>query len=116
MGKIEEITKEIVEFRDKRDWKQFHNPKNLAMDISVEAAELLEIFLWKKENELERVAKDKRDEIEEELADVFITSLLLAHDLGFDVAEIVEKKVEENERKYPVEKFKGRDGKHNEVM
>ena len=116
MERLEEAIKKIVEFREKRDWKQFHSPKDLAMDVSVESAELLEIFLWKKENEMEKVVKEKRERIKEELEDVLITSLLLAHDLGFDVTEIIEKKIEENERKYPVEKFKGKSGKYNEVM
>jgi len=116
MERLEETIKKIVEFRDKRDWKKFHNPKDLAIDVSIEAAELLEIFLWKKENELEKIVKEKREKIEEELADVFITSLLFAHDLGFDVCEIVEKKIEENDRKYPIDKFKGKSGKYNEVV
>ncbi len=115
MDRIEELTRKIVEFRDERDWKKFHNFKDLAIDICVEAAELLEIFLWKKEEELEKVAKEKRKKIEEELADVLITSLLLAHDLGFDVYKIVKEKIEVNERKYPVEKFKGVAKKYNEV-
>jgi len=116
MERLEETVKKIVKFRDKRDWKKFHSPKDLAMDVSIEAAELMEIFLWKKENELEKIVKEKREKIEEELADVFITSFLLAHDLGFDVCDIVEKKIEENERKYPVDKFKGKSGKYNEVV
>ncbi|MEM5882721.1 MAG: MazG-like family protein [Candidatus Aenigmatarchaeota archaeon] len=116
MDKIEELTRKIVEFRDKRDWKKFHNFKDLAIDISVEAAELLEIFLWKKEIELEKVVKEKEEEIKEELADVLIASLLLAHDLGFDVYEIVKEKLEKNEKKYPVEKFKGVAKKYSEVV
>ncbi|MEM5834382.1 MAG: MazG-like family protein [Candidatus Aenigmatarchaeota archaeon] len=116
MDEIEELTKKIVEFRDKRDWKKFHTFKDLAIDISVEAAELLEIFLWKKENELEKVVKEKREEIKEELADVLISSFLLAHDLGLDVYEIVKEKIKKNEIKYPVEKFKGVAKKYSEVV
>ena len=116
MSEMEDLIKKIVEFRDERDWKKFHNPKDLAIKVCVEASELLEIFLWKKEDELEKVVEEKREKIEEELADVFITSFLLAHDLGFDVREIVEKKLRINEEKYPVEKFKGIAKKYDEVV
>ncbi|MEM7825815.1 MAG: nucleotide pyrophosphohydrolase [Candidatus Aenigmatarchaeota archaeon] len=115
MGEIEELTKRIVEFREKRDWKKFHSFKDLAMSISVEAAELLEIFLWKRGNELENVVKKKEKEIKEELADIFTGAFLLAHDLGYDVYKIVKDKIEKNEKKYPVEKFKGISAKYNEV-
>jgi len=115
MDVIAELTKKIVDFRNKRDWKQFHNPKDLAIDLAIEASELLEIFLWKKESELQEVVKEKRNKIEEELADVFIVALLLAHELGLDVKEIVEEKLKVNEIKYPVEKFKGIAKKYNEV-
>ena len=115
MSEIEFLTQKIVKFRDERDWKQFHTPKDLAMDIVIEASELLEIFLWKKEKDLWQVVDEKKDRIAEELADVFITALLFAHDMGLDVAEIVERKLEINERKYPVEKCKGKNKKYNEL-
>ena len=115
MDVIAELTKKIVEFRDKRDWKQFHNPKDLSIDLAIEASELLEIFLWKKEEELEKVVNEKRDKIEEELADIFIVALLLAYELNLDVKTIVEKKLKVNEIKYPAEKFRGVAKKYNEI-
>jgi NTP pyrophosphatase (non-canonical NTP hydrolase) len=112
---FDQLIKKIVEFRNKRDWKKFHTPKDLAMDICIEAAELLEIFLWKKEHELDNVVKEKKEKIEEELADVLISSFLLAHDLGLNVLKTVEKKLRINEMKYPVEKFKGKAKKYDEL-
>jgi NTP pyrophosphatase (non-canonical NTP hydrolase) len=106
-------TKAIVaalrEFRDERDWAQFHNAKDLAIALSVEANELLEVFLWKsaQEGELERV--------KEELADVFAFAFLLADKYDLDVREIVEQKLAKNRAKYPVEKSKGSTKKYNEL-
>ena len=112
MNDIEEITKALVKFRDERDWGQFHDSKNLATAISIEAAELNEIFLWKTIKESEEVEKEK---IKEELADIFAFSLLLAHKHGFDVKEIIIEKVEKNAEKYPIEKSKGTAKKYDEL-
>ncbi|MEI5991572.1 hypothetical protein A5881_003109 [Enterococcus termitis] len=101
---MDELIKKVNQFRDDRDWRQFHNPKDLAISISLEASELLENFQWKTSEE----AKEKNQEnIEQELADVLIYSLMLASDLELDVERIIEKKLELNDKKYPVEKSKG---------
>jgi NTP pyrophosphatase (non-canonical NTP hydrolase) len=109
MSESEEITKALVKFRDERDWEQFHNPKDLALALSIESAELLELFLWKK-------AEDANTEkVKEELADVFSFAFLLAEKYGFDVKEIVLNKIKTNGEKYPVDKAKGTSKKYNEL-
>jgi NTP pyrophosphatase (non-canonical NTP hydrolase) len=99
----------LLRFRDARDWAQFHNPKDLALALSIEAAELNECFLWKK---AEDASKEK---VAEELADVFAYALLLAHEMGLDAEEIVKEKIRKNELKYPVEKAKGTATKYDEL-
>ncbi|MBO0440665.1 hypothetical protein DOK67_0001984 [Enterococcus sp. DIV0212c] len=109
---MDELIKKINQFRDDRDWRQFHNPKDLAISISLEASELLENFQWKTSEE----AKEKNQEnIEQELADVLIYSLMLASDLELDVEGIIGKKLELNDKKYPVEKSKGNKEKYTEL-
>jgi Predicted pyrophosphatase len=108
-SEIDKITKMIVGFRDKRDWQKFHNPKDLALAISIEAAELNELFLWKNHNEFDRTR------LAEELADVLIYSLLLAHETNLDVKKIVYSKIQKNKRRYPIKKSKGSSKKYNEV-
>ncbi|MBN1950843.1 MAG: nucleotide pyrophosphohydrolase [Bacteroidales bacterium] len=112
MSDFKEISSELVKFRDARDWKQFHDTKNLAIAIGIEAAELNELFLWKTVEEAEAVDKDK---IKEELADVFTFSFLLAEKHGFDVKEIVMEKIRKNDEKYPVSKSKGNATKYTEL-
>lgn len=112
MSDISEITKALIKFRDERDWSQFHDSKNLATAISIEAAELNELFLWKDLVESEKVDKEK---IKEELADVLAFSLLLANKHGFDVKKIVLDKIKANGKKYPVKKAKGTAKKYNEL-
>ncbi len=109
MGDILDITDALIQFRDKRDWEQFHNPKDLALAISVEAAELLEVFLWKSHDEV------NKDKVKEELADVFAFAFLLAHRYGFDVRGIVLDKLKANNEKYPVDKSRGNAKKYNEL-
>lgn len=109
MSDIADLTKKLIAFRDVRDWKQFHNPKDLAIALSIESGELLEAFLWKSP---EGASQDK---IKEELADVFAYALLLANECGLDVAEIVTEKIEANNLKYPVNKAKGSAKKYNEI-
>lgn len=104
MSDIEVITRALAEFRDNREWRQFHTTKNLAVAISVEAAELNELFLWKTPEEAENVDKIR---IKEELADVLAFSFLLAEKHGFDIRDIILEKIAKNETKYPVEKSKG---------
>ncbi len=109
MPEIKQITDALLRFRDERDWEQFHNPKDLALALSVEAGELLELFLWKKDNQADRT------KVKEELADVFAFAFLLADKYGFDVKEIVLDKINSNNKKYPVDKAKGNAKKYNEL-
>jgi NTP pyrophosphatase (non-canonical NTP hydrolase) len=109
MNEIELIISKLTEFRDERDWAQFHNPKDLALAINVEAGELLELFLWKGPTEVEK------EKVKEELADVFAFAFLLAEKYGFDVKKMVMDKMDSNARKYPVDKSKGNARKYNEL-
>ena len=109
MKDIEEIIQELLKFRNERDWEQFHNPKDLALALNVEAGELLELFLWKN---FEDANKEK---IKEELADVFAFAFLLAEKYKFNVKEIILDKIIKNGEKYPVEKAKGTAKKYNEL-
>lgn len=112
---LKEIMKRILNFRDKRDWQQFHDPKNLAAAISIEAAELQEIFLWSDVKESRKIAAEKKQEISEELADIFIFSLLFAHETGIDMETAILEKIKLNDKKYPVEKAKGTSKKYKEL-
>ena len=107
-----ETIEKIKEFRDERDWKQFHNPKDLAISISLEAAELLEIFQWSAEDV---ECKDKIDKVREELADVLNYCVLLADRYGLDLDEIILSKIKKNEEKYPIEKAYGNKAKYTEL-
>ncbi len=116
MGCDKDMNKEtinvVLKFRDDRDWKQFHNPKDLALSISIEAAELLEVFQWSGDD---LYCSSKKDRIKEELADVLNYSILLADVCGFDLDEIVQEKVRINENRYPVNKAKGSSKKYTEL-
>ena len=112
MSSIQDLTSLVVKFRDARDWSQFHSTKDLAVAISIEAAELNELFLWKSVEQCETMPKER---IKEELADVLIYSLLLAHKQGFDISEIITAKMKAAELKYPVEKAKGNSKKYTEL-
>jgi NTP pyrophosphatase (non-canonical NTP hydrolase) len=112
MNDIQLLTDELVKFRDARNWDQFHNTKDLALAISIEAAELNELFLWKSIEDSDLVDEDK---LKEELADVLAFSFLLAGKHGFDVKEMVLEKIRKNNEKYPVEKAKGTAKKYNEL-
>lgn len=106
---MDEIIAALLKFRNERDWEQFHNPKDLAVALSIEAGELLEQFLWKAPEDA------KRDKVKEELADVFAYAFLLAEKYDFDVQEIVLDKIQQNSEKYPVAKAKGTAKKYNEL-
>ena len=112
MSEFKELHNLLVQFRDERDWEQFHDSKNLALALSIEAAELNELFLWKKDTQVEQV---DRDRLREELADVFAYAIMLAGRHGLDVSEIVREKIEANAQKYPVEKSKGRASKYKDL-
>ena len=109
---MKELMNRINQFRDERDWRKFHNEKDLAISISLEASELLELFQWKKSEE---VVEKSLQEIREELADVFMYSFMLADNLNLDVEEIIKEKIEINAKKYPVELSKGSNKKYTEL-
>ena len=100
MSDFKELLTLLEKFRDDRDWGQFHDSKNLALALSIEAAELIELFLWKKETESEEVDQQR---LREELADVFAYAIMLAGRHGLDVSEIVKEKIKQNAKKYPVD-------------
>ena len=109
MSEIRELIDLLESFRDERDWAQFHDSKNLALALSIEAAELNELFLWKKDGESEAVDKQR---LREELADVFAYALMLAGRHGLDVSQIVKEKIALNAKKYPVESSRGSSAKY----
>ena len=109
----EELQAKVLAFRDERDWAQFHNPKDLAISISLEAAELLECFQW---SGADVDAAKKREQMTEELADVMIYCILMADTLDIDLLEAVSAKIEKNAAKYPVDKAKGSSAKYNELQ
>ena len=108
----QETIDKVLKFRDDRDWKQFHNPKDLAISISLEAAELLEVFQWSGEDVN---CKEKCHKIKEELADVVNYCILMADACGLNLDEIVCEKIEKNNEKYPVEKAYGNKEKYTEL-
>lgn len=108
----QETINEVLRFRDDRNWKQFHNPKDLAISISLEAAELLEVFQWSAEDVR---CENKRDKVKEELADVLNYCILMADICGLDLDEIIHEKVKQNNEKYPVEKAYGSKEKYTEL-
>jgi dCTP diphosphatase len=109
------LLKEILKFRDKRDWAQFHDPKNLAEAISIESGELLEHFLWKTPQESRKITKEKREKLAAEIADILIFSLLFAHETGIDIEKAILDKIRHNESRYPVDKAKGSAKKYTEL-
>jgi NTP pyrophosphatase (non-canonical NTP hydrolase) len=109
MSETKEIIQALIKFRNERDWEQFHNPKDLAIALNVESAELLELFLWKDYSEA------NKEKVKEELADIFAYALLLAEKYDLDVKSIVLDKIRKNGEKYPVEKAKGNAKKYNEL-
>ena len=108
----QETIDKVLKFRDDRNWKQFHNPKDLAISISLEAAELLEVFQWSADDVN---CDEKKDKVEEELADVVNYCILMADACGLNLDEIVSKKVDKNNEKYPVEKAYGSKEKYTKL-
>lgn len=108
MDKFEIVMKELSQFRDERNWRKYHNPKDLAISISIEAAELLEIFQWRSEDEIEAIVNARMNEIKSELADILIYSLYLVDILEFDIVEIILDKIKKNRKKYPRERLNER--------
>lgn len=109
MNDIDQIIKALIDFRNERDWNQFHNPKDLSLAISIEASELLELFLWKKAEEA------NIDKVKDELADVLSFAFLLAEKYNLNVKDIVLEKIAKNALKYPVDKAKGTAKKYDEL-
>ena len=115
MATLEELTKKIIAFRDARDWRQFHNPKDLALSLVLEAAEVLEHFQWKSASEIDNYIKTNKNDIGEELADVLYWVLLMSKDLDIDISQALKDKMRQNEHKYPIEKAKGKHTKYNKL-
>ena len=115
MDEIEKMTKRIEAFRDARDWKQFHNPKDVSLSLVLEATEVMEHFQWKSKEEVDDYVKTNKDDIADELADVLYWVLLMGKDLNIDVMQALEKKMQKNEEKYPVDKAKGKHTKYNKL-
>ncbi len=115
-SEIEQLTDKVLAFRDERDWKQFHNSKDLALSLVLEATEVLEIFQWKQDQAaISAVAHDRKQDLADELADVFCYTLLMANDLGIDLGEALKAKIDKNNAKYPLDKAKGSDKKYTEL-
>jgi NTP pyrophosphatase (non-canonical NTP hydrolase) len=102
----------ILQFQKERDWKQFHQPKNLAISLAIEVSEILEIFQWTKDND---VLPEKKDRLADEIADVYYYLLLLAHETGIDIQKAFQQKMIKNEKKYAVSKAKGSSQKYTEL-
>ncbi|MBW2938106.1 nucleotide pyrophosphohydrolase [Aureisphaera sp. CAU 1614] len=109
---FEEIKELIIQFREERDWKQFHRIKDLLLGLNIEVAELQELFLWKSDNEIQQI---KKAEIENEIADIFIFLTYICDEFDIDLKTAINKKIELNKKKYPVEKSKGSNKKYNEL-
>jgi len=110
-----ELVERLIEFRRERDWEQFHSPKDLAISLSLEASELLEWFQWQSDDDIiKKFNSDKREALEDEVADVVAYLTYLCHDLGIDVNKAVATKIDKNSLKYPVEKVKGSSAKYDE--
>jgi len=115
MSNIDEITKRITAFRDARDWKQFHNPKDMAISLLLESSELLEHFQWKDKEEAENHSVNNKSEIAEELSDILYWVLLISNDLNIDILDALDKKMLKNEAKYPEDKSRGNHKKYTEL-
>ena len=115
MSDIDKLTRQILKFRNDREWEDFHYPKDMAISLALEAAEVLEHFQWKTPKEVEDYLKTHRERIGDELSDVLWWVLLMSFDLKIDVVKAFERKLLENEKKYPVEKSRGTHKKYTEL-
>ena len=109
MEPLQKVIQQITQFREERDWKKFHNPKDLSIALNIESSELLEAFLWKE------AGTENTDAVREELADVFIYGILLAEHYGWDMTELIVEKLKLNALKYPVDKAKGNSRKYDQL-
>ncbi len=114
---VSQLKAQVAAFRDARDWKQFHNPKDLAASISIEANELLELFQWKTADEVDALLKDakKREDVQDELADIVVYCLSAADQMDIDLSDAIAAKLKKNEEKYPVDKAFGNNKKYTEL-
>jgi NTP pyrophosphatase (non-canonical NTP hydrolase) len=112
---LEKLTKRIVTLRDMRDWKQFHNPKDLAISLVLESNEVMEHFQWKNKDEMDQHLKDHKEDIGDELADTLYWILLMGNDFGIDILKALDNKLKKIEEKYPVEKSKGNHTKYTKL-
>jgi len=115
MPTLKKLQDDILKFREDRDWKQFHNPKDVALSLVLEATEYLELFQWKNGEELKKYIEENKEMFEDELADVLYYVLLASHDLGIDIREACEKKLIKTGKKYPIEKSRGNHVKHDKL-
>lgn len=115
MSDIHDLIRMITKFRDARDWKKFHNPKDTSLSLVLESAELMEHFQWKNNEEIKEYVKKHQKEIGEELSDVLYWVLLISHDLGIDIKQAFKRKMVISEKKYPVNKAKGIHKKYTEL-
>lgn len=109
MAPLHKVIQEIVHFREERDWKKFHTPKDLSIALNIESSELLEAFLWKQQG------MENTQSVKEELADVLIYGILLAEHYGWDITELILEKLQINALKYPVDKAKGNSRKYDQL-
>ncbi|SMO93283.1 nucleotide pyrophosphohydrolase [Fodinibius sediminis] len=115
MDQLASIKVKLEEFNKERDWDQFHSPKNIAMALSVEASEIVEIFQWMQGEESFELNASEKEKLEEELGDVFLYLQLLASKYDIDLLEVAKKKLEKNKEKYPIEKAKGSSKKYTDL-
>ena len=115
MPQIDDLIKKVIAFRNARNWKQFHKPKDLAISLMLEAAEVAEHFQWKNDDEIKEHLEKHKDELGEELADVLYWVLLMSHDFKIDIHEALENKLRSNDKKYPVSKSINRHEKYTKL-
>lgn len=115
MANITDLLERIVKFRNARDWKQFHNPKDMSLSLVLEATEVMEHFQWKNQEEMEKYLVEHKEDVADELADVLYWLLMMSHDFDIDLLEALDKKQSKNEAKYPEDKAKGNHKKYNEL-
>ncbi len=114
MSDLKALQELVIKFRDQRDWKQFHNPKDMAISMSLEASEVLELFQWKSPEEIEKFVKGNKQTVSDEIADVLKYMLIMSHDLNIDLSKAVKSKLFRDGKKYPVKKARGNHKKYNE--
>lgn len=115
MPDLNDMQKKIVDFRDARNWKQFHNPKDMAISLLLEASELLEHFQWKNPKEIEEHIASNSQDISDELVDVLYWVLLMSHDLSIDLLKEFDRKMQQNDKKYEVKRARGSHKKYTEL-